>query len=74
MVSVTEFDMETNPQIPTLSGAQLLLLLREMGETDWISICHRLGINPESTPWLAPKNNAQYPRHTVMAVVVFSGA
>lgn len=39
--------MAAGSQLPNISGAQLLLLLREMGETDWASICDRLGIAPD---------------------------
>jgi hypothetical protein len=29
-----------------LSGANLLLLLRDMGDTDWLNLCNALGIDP----------------------------
>jgi len=29
-----------------LSGAKLLLLLRDMGDTDWLNLCNTLGIDP----------------------------
>jgi hypothetical protein len=39
--------MEAMSQLPNLSGVRLLLILREMGETDWTSLCSKLGINPD---------------------------